>query len=426
MTANEQPQINHRHLAAFFTTPALLALAVIAWLTLRPAPQAIGIADLTPWWCISCGDAGSADLFQNVLLFLPLGLAWRRAGAAGGPTLLVSLAITLTIEVTQAFTLPGRDAALGDLLANTIGGWLGWALWPLLTRIGRPTPRLADRLAGVALAAFTIQSLLAAWLLVPDLRRPGPWRVVTTPPRPADGVMARSKVLDLRLDTTPAPDRAPGERGPVAATLRVVWRDGAGMARLPLARLERGEREVLLGFDLAGGTLGAGVRQGATAARLRGPQVALPLPDLADGDTLTAALRQGGGHISLSLTTSRGGERSATVPVGTAEGWLLINPFSQRVVLPDIWRRWTLAWLAGWGVLLGWGAGAARRPLAWGVLAVVITGAMVWGGDSSWSAANGVALAAGWLVAALATRSRRSGAERPGQRGRSAASAASP
>lgn len=399
---------------------------MIAWLTLRPAPQSIGITDLTPWWCLSCGEAGSADLFQNLLLFLPLGLAWRRAGAAAGPTLLVSLALTLTIELTQAFILPGRDAALGDLLANTLGGGAGWALWPVLTGIGRPTPQLASRLAGVALGAFAMQALLSGWLLVPDLRRPGPWAVVATPPRLSDGVTARGKVIDLRIDNIPAADRVPGARGPIEATLRVVWRDGQGIERLPLARLERGEREVLLGFDLADGTLGAGVRQGATTARLRGPQVALPLPDLTEGDTLTAVLRQGGGVISLALTTSRGEQISRTVPLGTAEGWLLINPFSQRVVLPDGWRRWTLAWLAGWGVLLGWGAGAARCPVAWGVLALVVTGAVVWGGDSSWSVADAAALAAGWLVAAAVTRSRRGGVESPSYRGRSAARAASP
>jgi hypothetical protein len=131
----------------------MLVLVVIGWLTLRPAPEVTGLADLTPWWCISCGEAGSADLFQNLLLFLPLGLAWRRAGTTLLPALLAALALTMTIEATQALTLPGRDAALGDLLANSLGEGLGWALWPILTRAMRPDTRLANILAGGALAA---------------------------------------------------------------------------------------------------------------------------------------------------------------------------------------------------------------------------------------------------------------------------------
>lgn len=403
-------------------------LVVIGWLTLRPAPESSGLADLTPWWCISCGDAGSADLFQNVLLFLPLGLAWRRAGSTLRPALLAALALTLTIEATQALTLPGRDAALGDLLANTVGGGVGWALWPFLARVMRPDARLADKLTGVALAAFTLQSLLAAWLLVPDLRRPGPWQVTATPPRLSDGQTASSELIDLKIDNVAAAAAVPGRRGPLEARLRIIWRDGAGEDRLPLARLERHERDVLIGFDIADGTLGAGVRQSATAARFRGPQVALPLPQPADGDTLTAILRQGGGTLSLDIAGSGGGSVAAQVPLGTAQGWLLINPFSQRVLLPDTWLHWTIAWLAGWGMLLGWGAGASRRPWLWGMLAAVVAGAVAAGGESRWSGAEALALAAGWLVAAALSRFRREGAGAAPipHRGRSAASAASP
>ncbi|MDZ4389468.1 MAG: VanZ family protein [Gemmatimonadales bacterium] len=430
MTIPQRRLSGRAQIAALLTPPALLVLVVIGWLTLRPAPEVTGLADLTPWWCISCGDAGSADLFQNVLLFLPLGLAWRRAGATFLPALLAALALTVTIEATQALTLPGRDAALGDLLANSLGGGLGWALWPTLTRAMRPDTRLADQLAGAAMAAFTLQSLLAAWLLVPDLRRPGPWQVTATPPRFSDGKSASSELLDLRLDNAAAAAAVPGRRGPVEARLRMIWRDGAGEDRLSLARLERNERDILIGFGIADGTLGAGVRQSATWARFRGPQVALPLPQLADGDTLTAILRQGGGTLSLDLAGSGGGNVAAQVPLGTAQGWLLINPFSQRVLLPDTWLQWTIAWLAGWGLLLGWGAGASGRPLVWGTLAVVVAGAIAAAGESRWSSADLLALATGWLVAAALSRSRRAvagaGATPIPHRGRSAASAASP
>ena len=84
------------------------------------------MVDLTPWWCVSCGPAGTADQLQNLLLFVPLGLAAGLAGWGMGTTGIAMLALTLTIEGSQALLGSGRDAALGDVLANGLGGLLGW------------------------------------------------------------------------------------------------------------------------------------------------------------------------------------------------------------------------------------------------------------------------------------------------------------
>ena len=96
---------------------AAVALPVILWLTLRGDPHAASAVDLTPWWCVSCGPAGTADQLQNLLLFVPLGLAAGLAGWGMGTTGIAMLALTLTIEGSQALLGSGRDAALGDVLA---------------------------------------------------------------------------------------------------------------------------------------------------------------------------------------------------------------------------------------------------------------------------------------------------------------------
>lgn len=105
-------------------------LLVVAVLTLRNDPAAAARVAETPWSCILCGDAGGTDFVLNLLLFLPFGLLARAAGWRLGRLALCALALTIAIEVTQGTLLVGRDAALGDVVANTAGAMVGWWLFP--------------------------------------------------------------------------------------------------------------------------------------------------------------------------------------------------------------------------------------------------------------------------------------------------------
>src|SRR4051812_28611679 len=105
-------------------------VGVIGWLTLRSAPSQAATVALSPWYCVACGSEGVADLLLNVVLFLPLGIAaffagWRLTAAAA-----IAFAISVAIELTQGIALVGRDASLGDVITNTIGGSAGWIIPP--------------------------------------------------------------------------------------------------------------------------------------------------------------------------------------------------------------------------------------------------------------------------------------------------------
>ncbi len=98
---------------------ALAASAlVIAALTLTPSSVPSTSA---PFFCLTCG-AWLQDGLDNVLLFAPFGAALAALGLRRGGPVVVAAATSFAIEFAQYSALPGRDAALTDLIANTVGG----------------------------------------------------------------------------------------------------------------------------------------------------------------------------------------------------------------------------------------------------------------------------------------------------------------
>ncbi|WP_220725888.1 VanZ family protein [Arthrobacter cheniae] len=89
---------------------------------------------------------GTVEFAANVLMFVPLGLfwfllaprSWRWAGVFAG------FGLSLLIEVAQLLLLPQRFATPYDVLANTLGTFMGTvAAWFLLrTSHLRPSPKL--------------------------------------------------------------------------------------------------------------------------------------------------------------------------------------------------------------------------------------------------------------------------------------------
>lgn len=78
------------------------------------------------------------DLLRNIILFLPFGfgfccLKFRRNGQVKAlliSVLVVSFGLSLTVEIIQLF-LPVRTSMVTDILANTIGGLLGFLCFSL-------------------------------------------------------------------------------------------------------------------------------------------------------------------------------------------------------------------------------------------------------------------------------------------------------
>ena len=127
-----------QRLALFF---ALGLGVLILCLTLWPLPEFTYRASLSPVYCLVCGDQGLQDVIQNILMFLPLGVALRYAGVRPSRALLLGFLLSLFVETMQFFVVPGRDASLSDLVTNTTGAGLGAVIAPFIPMAFRPSPR---------------------------------------------------------------------------------------------------------------------------------------------------------------------------------------------------------------------------------------------------------------------------------------------
>src|SRR5512135_504550 len=124
MTKHEQTGAGTR--AHFALVGSILAIAVI---TLTPRPGA-NHRDLVPFDQLRLHAINSVG---NLFLFMPLGgalalLRWRAL-----PTILFGCALSTSIEFAQLF-IPGRWSATDDILLNTAGTAMGYALAALFLR----------------------------------------------------------------------------------------------------------------------------------------------------------------------------------------------------------------------------------------------------------------------------------------------------
>jgi hypothetical protein len=143
---------------------AVVGLLVIASATLFPTPGAPSI----PHGCLICGQAGGVDAVLNVLLFMPLGIGLGVRGTRVEKGILLVVATTALVEFLQLAVVNGRSATLGDLVTNTAGGALGYAVghnWRLFVSPHggvRHILVVAASLGFAAMMAFTGYSLQPA------------------------------------------------------------------------------------------------------------------------------------------------------------------------------------------------------------------------------------------------------------------------
>src|SRR5262245_32728040 len=147
-------------------------IGIIAFVTL--IPQSGPAPRFTP--CLICGDRGVSDALVNLMLFLPLGLSLSLRNPDRA-RYRVPILLSFIVETAQHF-IPGRSPTYGDVLFNSLGGWLGIWLgshshlwWQASARVARRWFVLVGGGAGLILG---ITALLAG----PDpTRRPyfGHW-----------------------------------------------------------------------------------------------------------------------------------------------------------------------------------------------------------------------------------------------------------
>lgn len=113
----------------------LICLAVVLWVTLSPTPINMGREDDIRRLLTMLHDNGVPEWFgyskleftANIAMFIPLGLLvglalpWRGVWLG----LLIAPMISAAVEVAQAGLLAQRTASVLDVVANSLGGWIG-------------------------------------------------------------------------------------------------------------------------------------------------------------------------------------------------------------------------------------------------------------------------------------------------------------
>jgi hypothetical protein len=288
----------------------LLVVAVIGIIVATLTPTG-GARATSLSLCLVCGQSGAADVFRNVLLFLPLGLALggllrnrRRAILLGGMA-------SLMIETLQ-FLLPGRDPSISDLTFNTLGTALGVYLAHSASSWLLPPPRRARGLALLALFAACGALALGGYLLGPGL--PGETYYGQWTPELKHLEHYRGQVISARIGDLHLPSERLANTGEVRALLRsgapIRIEALAGPAPTRLAPIfsinTEWRREVLLigveGYDAV-----FRYRTRAAMALLEHPELRIPdaFQQVRTGEPLSLAISRSGNGFCMDVNDRR-------------------------------------------------------------------------------------------------------------------------
>ena len=377
---------------------AVAYTALILVLTLAP-----GGSEHEGWirGCLVCGSQGWADAVRNVLLFVPLGFALTLGWGRGPWTLLLCLALTVTIESLQIL-VPGRDSNVGDILFNGIGATVGFAWGATSTAWWTPSAVGGRRLAlawGFGVSALVLASAWAASPSALDERPIGQWT-----PRPRGTVPYTGLLLSAHVGDRAIPAwYLPSEEEAVTA-----WNAGEPVrlrmqAGLPpdghalLVRVVAASDE-LLSVGLVGTDGVVRMRSRLADARLHDPFVRLPslMAGVSAGDTVEVSVRRDGDRFCGTAGASHGAQTpsSETCVSGMTLGsvWAAFVP--REAIARPFGAVLTVLWLAGLAVPLGWWIGSSA-----GLGAGALLGAVAWG--AAWVTPMGVRVADILLLCAL-------------------------
>lgn len=361
---------------------AALTTLVIAVGTLTPT--ASSGPDLFPDpYCLICGQFGGTDAFLNTLIFIPLTAGLTLAGMRARWACLAAMAFTIAIESIQVSLIPGRDASLGDLLTNTLGGCLGAWLGRHHLLILAPSPRQAVQLLGAWMVAWLVALGLTTFALLPRATDSGYYGQTSRSleERPP----LRGELLSVRLAGLPM-SLGGGEmahtgrirealRTDTGATMEVLLRPGPPLPqRKTIFRLADGWAQDIVNLRAAGTTVLYEVRTGAATLRLRpvivGLRNALP-PDSAAPMTIRA-------RRSFDRAMIEAGATRVEVPMTTGNGWRLLSLVrawqTGSVMDQAMAAAWLLVLCLPAGFWLAFAEPAARRRLGSMILGVIALG----------------------------------------------------
>ena len=360
------------HLQWLGSAIAVASVAAILVATLLPDSG----HPVTSHLCLVCGTLGGVDSVLNVLLFLPLGIGLALSGIPWNRAVLTACALSLTVETTQFLFVPGRDATLGDVLTNTVGGALGFVIARNAGIWLRPTPRTAAILAlAWSTMWLTIQGI-SSFAFAPSIPVSRYYGQIA--PKLGDFALFPGRVLEARIDDVAITDTQLNEIDSVGPRLlggatiaATVIPNGSTSDIAPIVRVAGDEQEeiVLLAQDEQ--SLLFGVRTRAAILRLRPPLFAMAgvfTDSVSKKDSSGVSERNYSATHPLSLTgtydgrvarltvrtDSASGERR--VPVSSSLGWTLTLPFQWSLedtrtefVVSWIWMACLIAPIGYWG-----------------------------------------------------------------------------
>jgi len=355
---------------------AVTGLAAILVATLFPNPRQAASSAATPLLCIVCGEGGGTDVLLNLLLFTPMAIGLRLLDWPWRRVVAVAALLSLTVEYLQFSVVAGRDPALSDLLANTIGAAVAAALAPQLPRLLAPDPARARRLFLVAAALFLGVLALSTLGLQPGVLPGRLWSACTSY-SPAIGDWAGTlRSVVLNGDTLPC-DRNLAD----SAAIRAALVAGETTLRIDaLSGTPTGGRALVYAVSVSRASLLALVQDGRTAVfsvptvsqRLRLSTLSLLLrgafPSEA-GIPVELQAGQEGRRIWISSSHS-GRQRSVEVTLSPSFGWSSLVWWRLRPG-PKL-RILTVLWLGALILPAGYWAGFIRHPV-WGVGGVAAT-----------------------------------------------------
>jgi hypothetical protein len=285
--------------------------------------------------------------------------------------------LTLGIEITQGTLLVGRDASLSDVVANSLGGAIGWLAAPTLLALANPTELFAKRAAWVALALSALVWIGTGLGFRPSLAADQPW--IGEPlhlwpgHEPFGGTLERAT-----LDGLPIPDAAmaPSIRRDSLDLVLELTRTSSRVPVHPVTvvRVLDAHRRIQVAAYLRHEALVFVTRLRADAWRLRAPRWEFPgamaLP-LREPWRFRWTWRPDRVELESGPATDPARVERRSLPISIGLGWVFVHPLVETV--DPRWVRWTVLWLAWWFGLTGWLAGAAGagRAIAFGVAALV-------------------------------------------------------
>jgi hypothetical protein len=283
---------------------------------------------------------------------------------------IASFVLSSLIELAQFLMIPGRNSTIGDVLTNSIGGAIGFAIGRYGFALLRPSPRIASTLSMGWSAVWLAIQTISAFGFSPDIPRSQYYGQIARQLGNFEqfrGRVLRASIADIVVPDTQFNDgprvRELLLRGATVTTTIVPPGSARGIA--PILRVaDASQREIVLLAQNASGLI-FGVRTGAATLRLRPPLFALKgvFPTELPGesglstDTITVSARYSARELWARTQWTTSYDRR--IPVTASLGWTMLMPFQWFIegtrvefVVNTIWLACLLFPIGYWGVVV--------------------------------------------------------------------------